>query len=60
MTIHGDQYIVFNDNQISFSSDFRIYIFSHLSNPHFSPEVQQLSKVLNFAVTREGLEQQLL
>ena len=45
---------------IEFDSDFRIYIFSHLSNPHFSPEVQQLGKVLNFSVTREGLEQQLL
>ena len=45
---------------IEYDSDFRIYIFSHLSNPHFSPEVQQLGKVLNFCVTREGLEQQLL
>ena len=59
-TINGDLYISFNDMNIDFDSDFRIYIFSHLSNPHFSPEVQQLSKVLNFSVTREGLEQQLL
>ena len=35
-------------------------MFSQLSNPHFSPEVQQLGKILNFTVTREGLEQQLL
>lgn len=58
--IQGEQYITFNDMNIDFESDFRIYIFSHLSNPHFSPEVQQLSKVLNFQVTRQGLEQQLL
>ena len=59
-TINGDLYISFNDMNLEFDNDFRIYIFSHLSNPHFSPEVQQLSKVLNFSVTREGLEQQLL
>ena len=45
---------------IEYDTDFRIYIFSHLSRPHFSPEVQQIAKVINFAVTREGLEQQLL
>lgn len=50
----------FNDLQVEFDNDFRIYIFSHLANPHFSPEVQQLSKVLQFSITREGLEQQLL
>lgn len=56
-TIQGEQYISFNDMNIDYDTDFRIYIFSHLSNPHFSPEVQQLSKVLNFSVTRQGLEQ---
>ena len=55
-TIQGELYINYNDQNIEFDNDFRIYLFSHLSNPHFSPEVQQLSKVLNFSVTREGLE----
>ena len=56
-TIQGELYISFNDLSVEFDSDFRLYIFSHLSNPHFSPDIQQLSKVLNFSVTREGLEQ---
>ena len=38
-TERGELYIVFNDLKIEFDNDFRIYIFSHLSNPHFSPEV---------------------
>ena len=59
-TIQGELFISFNDLSVEFDSDFRLYIFSHLSNPHFSPDIQQLSKVLNFTVTREGLEQQLL
>ena len=33
---------------------------TQLANPHFTPEVQQTAKILNFSVTREGLEQQLL
>ena len=57
ITVHqGEKYIGFNDLQIEYDNDFRIYIFSHLSKPHFNPEVQQISKVINFAVTREGLE----
>lgn len=56
-TIQGDLYINFNDQNIEFDTDFKIYMFSQLSNPHFSPEVQQLGKILNFSVTREGLEQ---
>jgi len=37
--MQGDLYIVYNDQTVRFDIDFRIYIFSHLSNPHFSPEV---------------------
>ena len=59
-SIQGMLHVTFNDVPVEFNDQFRIYIFSHLSNPHFSPEVQQRGKVLNFSVTREGLEQQLL
>lgn len=52
--------ITFGDSQTGYDENFRIYFFSQLPNPHLKPEVQQLGKVLNFAVTREGLEQQLL
>jgi len=42
---------------IDFDENFFCYICSQYSNPHFTPEVQQLAKVLDFSVTREGLEQ---
>lgn len=58
--IQGDTYIKYNDQQIFYDSEFQIYILTQLANPAFSPEVQQSAKVLNFSVTREGLEQQLL
>lgn len=35
-------------------------MISNLSNPHFSPELQTRTRVLNFSVTKEGLEQQFL
>jgi hypothetical protein len=35
-----EQYITFNDKQIEYDSEFCLYIFSELSNAHFSPEVQ--------------------
>jgi dynein heavy chain, axonemal len=52
--------IKFNDNQLELHANFMCYICSQYSNPHFTPEVHQLGKVLDFSVTREGLEQQLL
>lgn len=60
LVVQGDTYIKFNDNQLYFDQDFRIYMFSMQSNPHFTPEVQQQASILNFAVTTEGLEQELL
>jgi len=60
MSVQGETYIKFNDRPIPYLPTFNLYIFSELSNAHFSPEVQQLASVLNFTVTSEGLEQQLL
>ena len=53
----GDTYLKFNDNQLEFHPEFRLYMISALANPHFSPEVHTRTRVLNFSVTREGLEQ---
>jgi len=58
--IQGDKYIRFNDEQVEFSEKFRFFMVSNQSNPHFSPEVQTKTRILNFSVTKEGLEQQLL
>lgn len=54
--VKGDKYIKFNDNQVEFNDSFRFFMFSSLSNPHFSPELQTRTRILNFSVTNEGLE----
>ena len=40
--------------------DLKIYIFTKVANPYFSPEVFIKLSVINFTVTPEGLEDQLL
>lgn len=54
--IKGDYYLKFNDNQVEMHPDFRFFMVSSLANPHFSPELQTKTRLLNFSITREGLE----
>jgi dynein heavy chain, axonemal len=42
------------------SSPNRFYITTKLRNPHYAPEVSVKVSLLNFFVTPEGLEEQLL
>ena len=44
-------YIRIGDAPIEYSSDFRFYITTKLSRPHYSPEVCVNATMLNFMVT---------
>ena len=48
------------DKDIPWSPEFRFYITTKLSNPHYLPEICIKVTILNFTVTPEGLEDQLL
>ena len=48
------------ENVIEYSADFRFYITTKLRNPHYLPEVATKVTLLNFMITPEGLEDQLL
>lgn len=39
---------------------FRLILHTKLANPHFQPELQAQCTLINFSVTRDGLEEQLL
>lgn len=56
----GSDVIKIGDNMIPYHPDFRFYITTKLPNPHYPPEVSVKVSLLNFYVTPEGLEQQLL
>ncbi|XP_071446254.1 dynein axonemal heavy chain 6 [Hetaerina americana] len=56
----GRLLIRFGDSDIEYDENFRFYMSSKLSNPHFLPEVCIKTTVINFTVTQSGLDDQLL
>ena len=59
-TTAGVDMIKIGENVIEYSKDFRFYITTKLRNPHYLPEVAVKVSLLNFMITPEGLEDQLL
>ena len=53
-------YITVADQQMDFDPSFMLYFVTRLPKPHFSPELQAMTTVIDFAVTMKGLEDQLL
>lgn len=52
--------IKFSDMELRFNPDFRLYIISRLNNPHYHPEICSIVSLLNFAITPDGLYDQVL
>ncbi|KAJ3105519.1 Dynein heavy chain 6, axonemal [Phlyctochytrium planicorne] len=48
------------DSMVEYDRNFKLYITTKLSNPHYLPEVCIKVTVINFTVTKIGLEGQLL
>ena len=48
------------ENVIEYSDDFKLYITTKLRNPHYLPEIATKVTLVNFMITPEGLEDQLL
>ena len=56
----GRLLIRLGDSDIDYDKNFRFYMTTKLSNPHYLPEVCIKVTVINFTVTKSGLEDQLL
>jgi dynein heavy chain len=54
------RFLQVGDQEVEISSNFRLYLHTKLSNPHYPPEVQAETALVNFSVTQKGLEEQLL
>ena len=52
--------IQLGDREVEFNSNFKLFLQTKLANPHFQPEIQAQTTVINFTVTLDGLEEQLL
>ena len=56
----GINCIRLGDSTVEYSPEFRFYVTTKLRNPHYLPELSTKVTLLNFMITPEGLEDQLL
>ncbi|XP_075374923.1 dynein axonemal heavy chain 17-like isoform X2 [Mycteria americana] len=59
-TTKKGRYIRIGDKEVEYHPRFRLILHTKYSNPHYKPEVQAQCTLINFLVTRDGLEDQLL
>lgn len=50
----------FASKDLTLHNNFRLFLHTKLSNPHYPPEVQAEATLINFTVTEDGLGDQLL
>ncbi|CAD2214810.1 hypothetical protein AGDE_00451 [Angomonas deanei] len=56
----GQQLIHIGDKEIPWDNNFKLYLCTKLSNPEYTAEVFGKTIVINYGVTEDGLESQLL
>lgn len=56
----GQWQIRLGDTWVPYSNDFKFIITTKMANPHYLPEICIKVTVINFTVTPDGLEDQLL
>jgi len=56
----GKLYVRLGATDVEYNPKFRFYLQTKLSNPHYKPEVNAQTTLINFQVTEKGLEDQLL
>jgi len=59
-TAAGRLLIRLADSDVDYDKDFRFYMTTKMANPHYMPEVCIKVTIINFTVTRVGLEDQVL
>ena len=52
--------IKFGDKSLLYDDNFRLMLTTKIQNPHFLPEICIKLTVINFSITFEGLEEQML
>jgi dynein heavy chain len=52
--------IKIGDREIDYNRKFKLFLTTKLANPHYTPEISTKTTIVNFSVTKQGLEDQLL
>ena len=56
----GAKTIVLGDKEVDWDDNFTMYLCTKLPNPHYGPEVSGKTMIINYSVTQQGLQEQLL
>eukprot|EP00903_Cladosiphon_okamuranus_P017642 g16249.t1 len=56
----GRTMLPLGDVEVEYNANFRLFLTTELSNPHFQADTAIRVNLINFTVTRRGLEDQLL
>lgn len=55
VALAGGAYMIrLGDKEVEYNTDFRFYITTKLSNPHYTPETSTKTTIVNFAVKEQG------
>ena len=54
------KFVLINDEEVEVHQYFRLFLHTKLSNPHYQASMQSSTTIVNFSVTQDGLEEQLL
>ncbi|CAG9462277.1 unnamed protein product [Pedinophyceae sp. YPF-701] len=57
---NGRKMVKLGDKDVEWDDNFRLYMTSKLSNPHYGPEISGKTMIINYSVTQQGLTEQLL
>eukprot|EP00792_Barthelona_sp_PAP020_P009043 TRINITY_DN3265_c0_g6_i1.p1 TRINITY_DN3265_c0_g6~~TRINITY_DN3265_c0_g6_i1.p1 ORF type:complete len:3839 (+),score=1299.73 TRINITY_DN3265_c0_g6_i1:669-11519(+) len=55
-----NMYLKMGGKELEFDQKFKLFLQTKMLSPHYQPEVQAQLTLINFSVTEEGLEEQLL
>ncbi|CAM6084343.1 unnamed protein product [Calypogeia fissa] len=56
----GRKVVKLGDKDIEWDDNFRLYLVSKLPNPAYGPEISGKTMIINYSVTEQGLQAQLL
>ena len=59
-TENGQKFVRIGDKTIDWDDNFRLYFTTKLTNPSYTPEIMGKINLINYCVTMDGLNEQLL